>query len=39
MRASKLEVQPFFFLNLKGTTSQEEHETILSGLKINDGFV
>jgi hypothetical protein len=39
MRASKLEAQPFFFLNLKGTTSQEEHETILSGLKINDGFV
>jgi hypothetical protein len=25
----------FFFLNFKGTPSQEEHKTIFSGLKIN----
>jgi hypothetical protein len=30
-----LEACPFFFLNLKGTSSLEEHKTIFSGLKIN----
>jgi hypothetical protein len=29
------EARPFFFLNLKGTPSQEEQKTIFSGLKIN----
>jgi hypothetical protein len=28
IRASKLEDYPFFFLNFKGTPSQEEHKTI-----------
>jgi hypothetical protein len=32
--ASKLEARPFFFLNLKGTPSQEEHKTICNGWKI-----
>jgi hypothetical protein len=32
--AGKLEARPFFFLNFKGTPSQEEHRTILSGLMI-----
>jgi hypothetical protein len=31
----KLEACPFFFLNFKGTPSQEEHKTVFSGLKIN----
>jgi hypothetical protein len=31
-----LEARPFFFLNFKGTPSQEEHKTIFSGLKINE---
>jgi hypothetical protein len=30
--AGKLEARPFFFLNFKGTPSQEEHKTIYSGL-------
>jgi hypothetical protein len=34
IRAGKLEARPFFFLNLKGTPSQEEHKTIFSSLKI-----
>jgi hypothetical protein len=29
-----LEACPFFFLNFRGTTTQKEHETIFSGLKI-----
>ncbi len=29
---SKLEAHPFFFLNLEGTPSQENHKTIFSGL-------
>jgi hypothetical protein len=32
--ACKLEAHLFFFLNFKGTPSQEEHKTISSGLKI-----
>ncbi len=32
--AGKLEALPFFFLNFKGTPSQEEHKTIFSGLRI-----
>jgi hypothetical protein len=35
IRAGKLEVRPFFFLNFKGTPSQKEHKTIFSGLKIS----
>jgi hypothetical protein len=31
-----LEAQPFFFLNCKGTPSQEDHETIFSGLRITN---
>ncbi len=31
----KLEAQPFFFFNFKGTPSQEEHKIIFSCLKIN----
>jgi hypothetical protein len=31
-----MEARPFFFLNFKGTSSQEEHKTIFSGLKINE---
>jgi hypothetical protein len=27
-----LEARPFFFINFKGTPSQEEHKTIFSGL-------
>jgi hypothetical protein len=27
-----VEARPFFFLNFKGTLSQEEHKTIFSGL-------
>jgi hypothetical protein len=34
IRAGKLEACPFFFLNFKGTPSQEEHKTIFSGLMI-----
>jgi hypothetical protein len=34
IHAGKLEARPFFFLNFKGTTSQEEHKTIFSGLTI-----
>jgi hypothetical protein len=30
-----MEARPFFFSNFKGITSQEEHKTIFSGLKIN----
>jgi hypothetical protein len=29
-----MEARPVFFLNFKGTPSQEEHKTIFSGLKI-----
>ncbi len=32
--AGKLEAHPFFFLNFKGTPSQEEQKTIFSGLII-----
>ncbi len=35
IRAGKLEALPFFFFNIKGTPSQEEHKTIFSGWKIN----
>jgi hypothetical protein len=35
IRPHKLEARPLFFLNFKGTPSQEEHKTIFSGLKIN----
>jgi hypothetical protein len=34
--AGELEACPFFFLNFKGTPSQEELETIFSGLRIDD---
>ncbi len=34
IRAGQLEARPFFFLNFKGTQSQEEQETIFSGLMI-----
>jgi hypothetical protein len=34
IRPRKLETRPFFFLNFKGTPSQEQHKTIFSGLKI-----
>jgi hypothetical protein len=34
IRAGKLEARPFFFLNFKGTSSQEEHKTIFSGITI-----
>jgi hypothetical protein len=34
IHAGKLEASPFFFLNFKGTPSQEEHKTIFSGLTI-----
>jgi hypothetical protein len=33
MWAGKLEARPFFFLNFKGTPSQEQHKTIFSGLR------
>ncbi len=33
IRAGKLEARPFFFLNFKGTPSQEEQKTIFSGLR------
>jgi hypothetical protein len=36
IRAGTLEARPFFFLNFKGTPSQEGHETFFSGLKINE---
>ncbi len=32
--AGKLEARPFFFLNFKGTPSQEKQKTIFSGLMI-----
>jgi hypothetical protein len=32
--AGKLEAHPFFLLNFKGTPSQEEQKTIVSGLAI-----
>ncbi len=35
IRAGKLEARPFFFSNLKGIPSQEEHKTNFSGLKIS----
>ncbi len=35
IRADKLEALPFFFFNIKGTPSQEEHKTIFIGWKIN----
>jgi hypothetical protein len=35
IRPHKLEARPFFFLNFKGTLSQEKHKTIFRGLKIN----
>jgi hypothetical protein len=34
--AGELEARPFFFLNFKGTPSQEEHITIFSGLRNDD---
>jgi hypothetical protein len=34
IHAGKLEARPFFFLNFKGTPSQEEQKTIFSGLTI-----
>jgi hypothetical protein len=34
IRPRKLEAQPFFVLNFKGTPFQEEHKTIFRGLKI-----
>jgi hypothetical protein len=34
IRAGKLEARPFFFLNFKGTPSQEEQKTIFGGLTI-----
>jgi hypothetical protein len=34
IRAGKLEARPFFFLNFKGTPSQEKHKTIFSSLMI-----
>ncbi len=34
IRAGKLKTRPFFFLNIKGTPSQEEQKTIFSVLKI-----
>ncbi len=34
IRPRKLEARPFFFLNFKGTPSQQEHKIIFSGLKI-----
>ncbi len=34
-RPRKLEAQQLFFLNFKGSPSQEEHKAIFSGLKIN----
>ncbi len=34
--ASELEARPFFFLNYKGTPSQEEHITIICGLRNDD---
>jgi hypothetical protein len=36
IHASELEACPFFFLNFKGTPSQEEHNNIFSGLGIDD---
>jgi hypothetical protein len=33
IRASKMEAHTFFFLNFKGTPSQEEQKTVFSGLK------
>jgi hypothetical protein len=33
IRPRKLEARPFFFLNFKGTPSQEGHKTIFSGLR------
>jgi hypothetical protein len=33
---SKLKTCLFFFLNFKGTPSQEEHKTIFSSFKINE---
>jgi hypothetical protein len=35
IRPLKLEARLIFFLNFKGTPSQEEHKTIFSSLKIN----
>ncbi len=34
IRAGKMEACPFFFLNFKGTPSQEEQKTIFRGLRI-----
>jgi hypothetical protein len=34
IRAGKLEARPFFFLNFKGTPSQEENKTSFGSLKI-----
>jgi hypothetical protein len=34
IRVGKLEARLFFYLNLKGTPSQEEQKTIFSGLTI-----
>jgi hypothetical protein len=34
IRLGKLEARQVFFLNFKGTPSQEEHNTIFSGLTI-----
>jgi hypothetical protein len=35
IRAGEMEACLFFFLKFKGTQSQEEHKTILSGLRID----
>ncbi len=35
IRAGKLEARLFFFLNFKGTPSQEEHKTIFSSLTMS----
>jgi hypothetical protein len=34
IHAGKLEARQFFFMNFKGTPSEEEQKTIFSGLKI-----
>jgi hypothetical protein len=33
---AKREARQIFILNFKGTPSQEEHKTIISGLKIDE---
>jgi hypothetical protein len=36
INADELEARLFFFLNFKGTASQEENETIFGSLKISE---